>query len=90
MSSKYDNVQKDIDKFNNRKSSYMSSKYDNVQKDIDKFNANKARQKRIKKQKKQELNNLLEDSPSKRINLNKEIKAEKRRSKVNPLYQFAG
>ena len=55
------------------KPSYMSSKYDNVQKDIDKFN-----KKRENKKQRHELKHLLDHSPSKRIDLDKEIKKQRR------------
>ena len=46
MSSKYDNVQRDIDKFNKKKnphgSSYMSHRYDYLKEHIDKHNQKKA------------------------------------------------
>ena len=80
MSSKYDNVQRDIDKFNKKKNkfntSYMSHKYDDVQRDIDKFNKKK--------------NKFNSSYMSHRYDYVKEHIDKYNQKKADPLYQFAG
>ena len=70
----------------------MSSKYDNVHNEIKKFND---KEKIRKKKERKKLAGILDDSPNKRINLNKEVKTERRASRcmkgiMDTLWQFAG